>query len=127
MASTILFELPILLSPKGNPTGTIICTSPARQVYLLTFTSPPDNRLVTSFCQTFLLALDIIEFSYPKGVVISTSSIAKFYSNGLDLDHAKSTKGFWSESLFALWQRLLTYVCPKPIKLMYQVIINIQC
>jgi Delta3-Delta2-enoyl-CoA isomerase len=66
--------------------------------------------MVTSFCQTFLLALDILEFKYPKGVVISTSSIAKFYSNGLDLEHATSVKGFWADSLFKLFQRLLTCV-----------------
>jgi len=37
----ILFELPI--ADKGN----VICTQPREKVYLVTFTSPPDNRLVT--------------------------------------------------------------------------------
>ena len=110
MATTALFELPILSSSTGKPIGSFVCTSPAPQVYLLTFTSPPDNRLVTSFCQTFLLALDILEFKYPNGVVVSTSSITKFYSNGLDLEHATSVKGFWADSLFKLFQRLLTCV-----------------
>jgi Delta3-Delta2-enoyl-CoA isomerase len=110
MATTILFELPIISPPTGKTIGTFICTSPTPQVYLLTFTSLPDNRLVTSFCQTFIIALDILEFKYPKGVVISTSSIAKFYSNGLDLKHATSVKDFWTGSLFKLFQRLLTCV-----------------
>lgn len=105
-----LFTLPILLSPATVATGSIVCTSPEPNVYLLTFTSPPDNRLLTGFCQAFLLALDIIEFSHPPGVVITTSGIPKFYSNGLDLEHAVSTKGFWTDSLFSLFKRLLTYV-----------------
>ncbi len=36
---------------------------------------------------------------YPPGVVVTTSGIAKFYSNGLDLEHVQSTPGFWKDSL----------------------------
>jgi hypothetical protein len=108
MTATTLFTLPILFSTTNTPCGSIVCTSPSPGVYLLTFTSQPDNRLLTGFCQAFLLALDIIEFSYPPGVVITTSGITKFYSNGLDLEHAVSTEGYWPNSLFALWKRLLT-------------------
>lgn len=36
-----LFELPI----KSD--GSLVCTQPKEKVYVLTFTSPPDNRLVT--------------------------------------------------------------------------------
>jgi len=111
MATKTLFHLPILSSPKAtSASGTVIVTSPADAVYILTFTSPPDNRLVTSFCQTLLLALDILEHDYPPGVLITTSGIPKFYSNGLDLEHASSTKGFYHNSLFALFRRFLTYV-----------------
>ncbi|KAH8601117.1 putative carnitinyl-CoA dehydratase, partial [Bisporella sp. PMI_857] len=95
-----------------SPVGSFTCTTPAPGVYLLTFTALPDNRLVTAFCHTFLLALDIIEFSHPPGVVITTSGIPKFYSNGLDLEHALKTKGFFSNSLYALWKRLATYSLP---------------
>jgi hypothetical protein len=110
MASPALFEVPILPSPTADKaTGVIVCTSPAPQVYLLSFNAPPDNRLTTSFCQSFLLALDIVEFSYPPGVLITTSSIGKFYSNGLDLEHARDTKGFWTDSLFKVFKRLVTY------------------
>jgi enoyl-CoA hydratase/carnithine racemase len=113
MATKILFTLPIPTSPQSTDSiGTFICTTPTPGTYLLTFTSPPDNRLLTSFCQTFLLALDILEFSYPPGVVVTTSSISKFYSNGLDLEHASTTKGFWANSLFTLFKRLLTYSMP---------------
>jgi len=108
--ATQLFTVPILTSPTTGdpPHGVFLCTSPAKDVYLLTFTALPDNRLLTSFCQAFILALDVLEFSYPPGVVITTSGIPKFYSNGLDLEHAMGTKGFFSNSLYALWKRLLT-------------------
>ena len=109
--TTALFTIPIISTTSNDPpTGSFTCTSPSAGVYLLTFTSPPDNRFRTSFCQAFLLALDILEFSYPHGVVITTSGIPKFYSNGLDLEHAISTKGFFSDSLYALWKRLVTYL-----------------
>ncbi|KAL3421426.1 enoyl-CoA hydratase/isomerase [Phlyctema vagabunda] len=109
-----LFTLPILPSGKLDaiPTGSILCTSPAPQVYLLTFTAPPDNRLLTPFCQTLLLALDIIEFSHAPGVVVTTSGIQKFYSNGLNLEHAVATPGFWSDSFYTLLRRFLTYPMP---------------
>lgn len=63
-----------------------------------------------SFCQALLTALDIVEAQYPHGVVITTSGVGKFYSNGLDLEHATYTPGFWNDSLFALWKKILTYV-----------------
>lgn len=111
MATTKLFEVPILSSPTADKaSGIIVCTSPVPDVYVLTFTAPPDNRLTTGMCQALLLALDIVEFSYPSGVVVTTSGIAKFFSNGLDLEHAKSTKGFWEDSLYKLFRRLITYV-----------------
>lgn len=110
MATKTLFTVPVLVSSTSDKSvGTFVCTSPSPGVYLLTFTSPPDNRLTTGFLQAFILALDIIEFSYPPGVVVTTSGIPKFYSNGLDLEHVNSTKGFFANSLFALFTRLLTY------------------
>jgi enoyl-CoA hydratase/carnithine racemase len=109
-----LFTLPIpSLQSSSSNSGSITATTPSPSqpnLYLLTFTSPPDNRLTTPFCQTLLLALDILEFSYPSGVVVTTSSIPKFYSNGLDLDHAASTKGFFEDSLYTVFKRFLTYV-----------------
>lgn len=109
MATQALFTVPILANPssKDGHAGTVICTTSAPGVYLLTFTSPPDNRLLTPFCQALMLALDILEFSYPHGVVITTSGIQKFYSNGLDLEHASNTEGFFPNSLFALFKRLI--------------------
>jgi enoyl-CoA hydratase/carnithine racemase len=97
-----LFTVPI------DPEGSITCTTPQEKVYLLTFVSPPDNRLRTGFCNALMLALNIIEHQHPRGVVVTTSGIQKFYSNGLDLEHAMTTPGYWGGTLYALWRRLIT-------------------
>ncbi|KAL4727220.1 hypothetical protein ACLX1H_006121 [Fusarium chlamydosporum] len=107
---SVLFTLPI---PQCGPHvgGTLTCTEPSPRVYLLTMNSPPDNRLTTPVLKAFLNALDIIEFGYPHGVVATTSGIQKFYSNGLDLEHAVATDGFWP-LLYDVWNRFLTYPMP---------------
>ncbi|KAL8817699.1 MAG: hypothetical protein Q9223_003511 [Gallowayella weberi] len=101
-----LFQLPV------EPKGSITCTQPSQRVYLLTFDSPPDNRLTPEFCATFLLALDILDARFEKGVVVTTSAIPKFYSNGLDFESAFKSKSFFPDSLYPLWKRLLTYPMP---------------
>lgn len=108
---TELFKLDIKAQGTAKP-GYIAVTSPADRVYLLTFSSPPDNRLTTVVIQTFMLALDILESRYPVGVVITTSAIPKFYSNGLDLDHLRDTPDFRDVSLYPLMRRLVTYPMP---------------
>ncbi|PYH47979.1 enoyl-CoA hydratase/isomerase family protein [Aspergillus saccharolyticus JOP 1030-1] len=110
--ATPLFTLPI--SSTG---GTFTCTNPSpsaedKTIYILTFTSPKDNRLTPTFIDAFLLALDILEHRYPRGVLITTSGIPKFYSNGLDLKLAQSTDGFLDKWLWKLFRRLLTYPMP---------------
>ncbi|KAL2144317.1 hypothetical protein VTI28DRAFT_9225 [Corynascus sepedonium] len=111
MTST-LFTVPI--PPLGaHPGGAIVATEPAPAVYLLTITSPPDNRLTTASCTAMLDALDLIEFGgYKPGVVVTTSGIDKFYSNGLDLEHALSTENFLPGVLYKLFHRFLTYPMP---------------
>jgi enoyl-CoA hydratase/carnithine racemase len=99
-------------SSTAHSPGSIVCTQPAQKVYLLNFSSPPDNRLTPSLNNTLLLALDILENRFPKGVVITTSSIAKFYSNGLDYENAIKDPDFFKGSLFPLWRRLVTYPMP---------------
>ncbi|PYH93917.1 enoyl-CoA hydratase/isomerase family protein [Aspergillus ellipticus CBS 707.79] len=108
---------PLFTIPIPSTSGSITCTNPSppdnpQPIYLLTFTSPPDNRLTPSFIDAFLLALDIIEHRYPKGVLITTSGIPKFYSNGLDLRLAQSTPNFVENWLWKLFRRFLTYPMP---------------
>lgn len=112
-----LFSIPI---PSTN--GSFTCTVPSdtpenSTIYLLTFTSPADNRLIPEFLDSFLLALDILEHNYPKGVLITTSGIQKFFSNGLDLESALSSPGFFERHLYTLFRRLLTYAHPPSFSL----------
>jgi enoyl-CoA hydratase/carnithine racemase len=106
---SILFTVPI-----ASTGGSIVCTNPTagqeeqQNIYVLTLTSPKDNRLTPTFIDALVLALDIIEHRYPKGVVVTTSGIAKFYSNGLDLELATSTEGFLDQWLWKLFRRFLT-------------------
>ncbi|KAI1446902.1 enoyl-CoA hydratase/isomerase family protein [Annulohypoxylon stygium] len=111
MASKELFTVPIP-SLKSHQGGSIICTTPEPKVYVLTWTSPPDNRMTPAFNTALITALDIIEFGYPPGVVVTTSSISKFYSNGLDLQLAVSSPGFFQNSLYPVFRRFLTYPMP---------------
>ncbi|RYP66759.1 hypothetical protein DL769_005935 [Monosporascus sp. CRB-8-3] len=111
MGSEELFTIPIQRT-EAHQGGSIVCTSPAPQVYLLTWNSPPDNRLTSAFCSALMSALNIIEFGYPPGVLVTTSAISKFYSNGLDLELAISTPGFFEDELYFLWRRFLTYPMP---------------
>ena len=102
-----LFTIPIAGS-KGS--SSITATQPASHVYLLTFNHAPDNRMTVGFCNAFTLALDVLEHRFPKGVVVTTSAIDKFYSNGLDFESAVKSNGFFEKTLYPLWRRLLTYV-----------------
>lgn len=108
---TTLFTVPIASG------GSIVCSNPSsseqeKNIYLLTFISPKDNRLTPAFIEALLLALDIVEHRYPKGVLVTTSGIAKFYSNGLDLELAQTTEGFLENWLWKLFRRFLTYMIP---------------
>ncbi|KAI0021968.1 enoyl-CoA hydratase/isomerase family protein [Xylariomycetidae sp. FL0641] len=111
MASQELFTIPVR-PLKSHVGGSIVCTTPSPQVYLLTWSSPPDNRLTPAFCAALMEALDVIEFGHSPGVVVTTSAIPKFYSNGLDLQLAIATPGFWETSLYPLFRRFLTYPMP---------------
>lgn len=108
-----LFTVPIPTC-ESHPGGSVTVTEPAPQVYLLSILSPPDNRQTTALCQAVLRALDLVEFGgLPTGVVVTTSALPKFYSNGLDLEHAiKIGDGFWIESLWKLYRRFLTFPMP---------------
>jgi Delta3-Delta2-enoyl-CoA isomerase len=64
------------------------------------------------FCHTLILALDIIETTHSPGVIITTSAVAKFYSNGLDLNHVQQTPHFFTDSLWRLFYRFITYPMP---------------
>ncbi|KAJ1338783.1 Delta3-Delta2-enoyl-CoA isomerase [Microdochium nivale] len=96
----------------GHPGGSVVCTEPAPQVYLLTFDSPADNRLTPSFIAAMLTALDLVEATLRSGVLVTTSAITKFYSNGLDLGLLGSVDRFFENHLYKLLSRLISYPMP---------------
>lgn len=111
---------PLFTIPIAPTSGSVVCSNPdpaTKNIYLLTFASPKDNRLTPAFIDALLLALDIIEHRFPRGVVITTSGIEKFYSNGLDLQLALSTEGFWENYLWKLFRRFVLYARFEPLTL----------
>ncbi|KAI9836180.1 MAG: hypothetical protein M1838_005117 [Thelocarpon superellum] len=103
---------PLFTLPLPMTDGSLTCTEPVPKVYLLTLISPPDNRTTKAVCEALVLALDIIENRYVPGVVVTTSGIPKFYSNGMDLQHAAATPRFWEECAWPMFRRFLTYSMP---------------
>lgn len=97
-----LFTVPV------STGGSFVCSSAAKNVYLLSFTSPPDNRVTPAFLTSYLLALDILERRYPRGVLITTSGIGKFFSNGFNLTDLVETPKFFENYLLPVLRRLLT-------------------
>ena len=84
-------------------------------VYVIHMANGDDNRLTSGLCQAVLTALDKVEQACPigsEGAVVVTGANPKFFSNGLDLDHAFSTPGFWADSFYALLRRVLSYHLP---------------
>lgn len=88
--------------------GSFECTIPAEQVYVLTFSSSPDNRVTIPFIKAFMLSLDIIEHKFPPGAVVTTSGIGKFFSNGYDLEHVTENADFFEGYSFPILRKLLT-------------------
>lgn len=109
----------INLAPSASPVPSILKTSkstPPTPIYLLTHHSPPDTRLTPSFLSTYLAALTHLQYStnppYPPGLLLTTSSLPKFYSNGLDLSTFMLDPDMKYRYLYPLFRKLLTYPMP---------------
>lgn len=88
--------------------GNFEVTTAAEGVYVLAFTSPPDNRVILPFIDAFSKTLDILEIkTKAQGAVIITSGIAKFFSNGFDLDHALAHADFFERCIGLLNQIMM--------------------
>jgi len=79
----------------------------------------PENRFDTNFIHNAIIpALDFVtaEFnaaqSNGKCIALVTTSEGKFYSNGLDIDHALSTQGFMKNTYLHLLSRFLSLPFP---------------
>lgn len=82
--------------------------------YLLEFNSPPDNRFTIPFISAYLDALDYLRtkaVDSPK-VLVTTSKVAKFFSNGLDYKAAISTPNFFPEYYMKLMRTILEFPWP---------------
>lgn len=106
----------VFTSKDGKPMCNV-SRSDDSPVFVITMTNGDDNRLNTDFCQAMLRALDYIEHMYetcPDKVraVVTTGAVQKFYSNGLDLEHAVTTPGFWQDSFYCLLRRVLQFQLP---------------
>jgi Delta3-Delta2-enoyl-CoA isomerase len=108
---------------EGHAGGTLTLTTPAPAIYLLTIAAAPDNRLTTPMCQSLQAALartlSVVQqqqqrSSPAKGVLLVTSSLPKFFSNGLDLDAvmALGPDIFFPRTLYPLFRAFLTFPLP---------------
>ncbi|WWC88118.1 uncharacterized protein L201_003022 [Kwoniella dendrophila CBS 6074] len=103
-------------------------TKPNLNVWQITLSSPPDNRLTPELLIEFSKALDQVEFEWrengggkinPKdrenlkgkgsGALIVTSNQEKFFSNGLDWERSLKIKNFFEEIFDPVTWRLLTF------------------
>ncbi|CAG8467820.1 3454_t:CDS:2 [Acaulospora colombiana] len=86
-----------------------------RPLFVLTMKNG-ENRFNTNFINALFSALDDIERireeedGEPAALV--TMGEGKFFSNGLDLEHALSTPGFFDEYYLKLLTRMLTFPIP---------------
>ena len=113
MSTRLPLSFPVTDSQPNAKLTLSIVEHPSNSIYLLSFSSPPDNRLTPSFLQAWLLALDYVEKNLPNtSVLITTSEITKFWSNGFNLDLARSTDGFWHRLFNPLMIKLLTFPIP---------------
>lgn len=85
------------------------------QIYVLTSSNPPDNRLTPSLITTFISVLDVVDKHVPRSAVLvttSSSSTPKFYSNGFVLALNRATPEFHRDHWNKLLIRLLTLPIP---------------
>ncbi|WRT65924.1 uncharacterized protein IL334_002875 [Kwoniella shivajii] len=103
-------------------------TKPLSNVWQISLSSPPDNRLTPELLSEFSQALDLVETQWreigggkinPKerekfegkgaGALIVTSDTEKFFSNGLDWERSLKIKNFFEEIYDPVIWRLLTF------------------
>ncbi|KAK9459821.1 ClpP/crotonase-like domain-containing protein [Lipomyces oligophaga] len=110
-------QLPLLFQVYDEvEKGTIaVSKSDSNLYYLISFNCPPDNRLTPDMILTLMRVLDLLETEFlpiEELPVVTTSSIQKFYSNGLDLELALRTPDFFDLFFNPLCKRLLEYPVP---------------
>lgn len=90
----------------------IVSVSADDSYYLLEYNSPPDNRYTSKFIAAYLDALDYIRINGDPRVLVTTSRLPKFFSNGLDFEAAISTPGFFDQYYYRLMRTILEFPWP---------------
>lgn len=82
--------------------------------HVITLNNPPDNRLIPEVLEGYVDALTYLktERKHDPKPLVTTSAIPKFFSNGLDLELAIRTEGFFNNSLFSVYKALLRFPWP---------------
>ncbi|RHZ71426.1 hypothetical protein Glove_258g38 [Diversispora epigaea] len=98
-----------------NPTNPLVSLNREGPLFILTMKNG-ENRFTTTFVNALFLALDNIEqireAEDGEPAALITIGEGKFFSNGLDLEHALSTPGFFDDYYLKLLVRILTFPIP---------------
>ena|SRR5436305_15256613 len=96
----------------SNPMVTLVRDGP---LFIMTMKTK-ENRFTTKFIEALFGALDEIEKAREqeagKPAALITTGEGKFFSNGLDLEHALSTPGYFENYYLKLLIRILTFPMP---------------
>lgn len=91
----------------------LVIVSDKGSYYLLEYNSPPDNRYTKRFLSAYLDALDYLRINGEAKILITTSRIPKFFSNGLDFEAAiADADDFFPNYYYKLMHTMLTYPYP---------------
>ncbi|CAG8492886.1 13658_t:CDS:2 [Acaulospora morrowiae] len=98
-----------------SPTNALVTLVHQSPLFLLTMKAG-ENRFNTNFVNALLSALDSIEqireTEDGQPAALITRGEGKFFSNGLDLEHALSVPGFFDNYYLKLLVRMLTFPIP---------------
>lgn len=112
--STLPRDFPIANAGAGAKLTLSSLAAPNEQIHILTMNSPPDNRMSKGFITAYMQALDFLE-ARDEGrlaVLVTTSAIDKFFSNGFELTPEIRNPRFHRDYFQKLLLRLLTFPIP---------------
>jgi enoyl-CoA hydratase/carnithine racemase len=80
--------------------------------YLLEYNSPPDNRYTVEFIDSYLETLVFLRTKCEPKALVTTSTIPKFFSNGLDFERVIKVERFFPDRYYALMRAILEFPWP---------------
>lgn len=97
---------------KGSGDRIIISESPCGLYYLLEYNALPDNRYSTEFLSAYIDAIDYVRLKGTPKVLVTTSRIPKFFSNGLDFNSAAITPDYIENYYYKVMRAYLEFPWP---------------